>query len=260
MISENTQARSPLIEKGRVVGLFIAGRDQEHAQRGKVLVDATGRINSLVSKLQKTEPKRAAYVAFKSHLTDTGCEKEACEIYFFRGGYGGVNFVENSLTNLCFMVESSKARSLGNDPERILQELVLTNPRARETLSHYRLKSDWISTAFNLDISRKPDVQGLINVGDALAFNDPFTGTGILMALESGELAASQILHHLRTNSELEPDYYEFHQKTFRARLRLSSLLRSIAFGPVFLSEGLVFLLNSSTVLREFLFRSTRQG
>ena len=45
-------------------------------------------------------------------------EKGRCEIYFFRGGYGGLNYVENGIGNHCFLLKSEVVKEFGGDVEK----------------------------------------------------------------------------------------------------------------------------------------------
>ena len=79
---------------------------------------------------------------------------------------------------------------------------------------------------------------GLLSIGDAASFIDPFTGSGMLMALESGELAAGVIgdrLEAIRGGAgfaDLAPAYRAVYKARFNSRLRACSLMRRAAFVP----------------------------
>src|SRR5207253_6306022 len=81
-------------------------------------------------------------------------------------------------------------------------------------------------------------IKGLLSIGDAASFIDPFTGSGMLMALESGELAAGVISDHLpaiRLGAglvDLEKRYRAAYQAKFHSRLRVCSMIRRAAFVP----------------------------
>lgn len=85
----------------------------------------------------------------------------------------------------------------------------------------------------------------------------------MLMALESGELAARAIiaeLENLKNGASLAAltnRYRAEYAKRFDSRLRVSSFLRRAAFVPR-LAEVAIFLLGSSNRLRHRLARGTR--
>ena len=205
-------------------------------------------------------------VAFKAHLENTSAEPGACEIYFYRGGYGGVNSIENGLSNLCFIASARDVRSNGADAERVMREVVCKNERAAFTLEQAKLSSPWLAVSLEgFGRSSAPPVKGLLAIGDAASFIDPFTGSGMLMALESGELAADAISHYLngqptvRSLDTLQAIYAERYRATFNSRLRTCALLRRAAFLPG-LAATAINLAGASEVVRRKLALATRGG
>jgi flavin-dependent dehydrogenase len=106
-------------------------------------------------------------------------------------------------------------------------------------------------------------MNGLLAIGDAASFIDPFTGSGMLMALESGELAADAITDYLderpnlRSLTELRTAYAARHHQLFDSRLKLSSLLRRAAFVPG-LAGAAITLCGASDLFRRKLAQATR--
>ena len=145
-----------------------------------------------------------------------------------------------------------------------MREVVCQNQRAKETLHEARLHAPWL--AVSLEGFGRYDVapaDGLMAIGDAASFIDPFTGSGMLMALQSGELAAHMILAHLGVQDgapalrELRKNYAAAYRETFAARLRVCSLLRTAAFVPG-LAGLAVTVCGASAGLRRRLARATR--
>ncbi len=104
---------------------------------------------------------------------------------------------------------------------------------------------------------------GLLTIGDAAAFIDPFTGSGMLMALESGEVAAQAIIEH-RENfglgdsfEQLAREYRSRYAKSFDSRLRVSGLLQHAAFVPR-LAEAAILCFGMSAGLRRKVALATR--
>ena len=77
-------------------------------------------------------------VGFKAHLENVNLEKGRCEIYFFRGGYGGLSFVENNLANHCFLIKADVVKEFNSDAEQIVEKVIFQNKRAFETLKDAR--------------------------------------------------------------------------------------------------------------------------
>ncbi|HKG79218.1 MAG TPA: hypothetical protein VKA78_07360, partial [Pyrinomonadaceae bacterium] len=106
---------------------------------------------------------------------------------------------------------------------------------------------------------RPSPASGLLSIGDSAAFIDPFTGSGMLMAFESGELAAHVILRHRDQQSvgALGAEYAAEYVRKFDSRLRISGLLRRAAFKPRLAGLG-VAICNASEQVRNRIVRATR--
>ncbi len=184
----------------RVTGMVVKAADELHQCSAALTIDATGRNRTLARERnhEASDSKRPELVAFKAHLENAHLQDGACEIYFYKNGYGGLSGVENGLSNLCFIVAARDVRRYASDPETVMREVVMKNKRAAYTLRGARARTPWLSVSLRGfgRYALAPE-EGLLTIGDAASFIDPFTGSGMLMALESGKLAAEVITRHL---------------------------------------------------------------
>ena len=252
---------------GRVTGLAVRVGAERHTVQARVLLDASGRGRVLARRVAgQVAPQRAPLVAFKTHLADSAGVAGTCEIYFYKGGYGGLNSVEGGAGNLCFIVSAADAKAHGGDAARIMRAVVMANPRAAKTLRGAHNITPWLAVALErFGHFAVAPAEGLLTVGDAAAFIDPFTGSGMLMALQGGALAAATIAEHLPRLAQdgawahLAQDYERRHREKFAARLRVCSWLRRAAFTPL-LADAALFVAGLNDGLRRRLARATRQG
>ena len=185
----------------------------------------------------------------------------ACEIFAYRGGYGGCNGIENGLYDLCFIAAAEDVKGCGSDAGRVMREIVFTNRRAAAVLENVTVESEWL--AVPIERYGRGDLvpaQGLLTVGDSAAFIDPFTGSGILLALESARIAAAAIAESFAADHDLETlaaEYRRQYSATFDARLRVCRLLRHAASMP-FLADGTISVLRASGGIRRRIARATR--
>jgi flavin-dependent dehydrogenase len=154
---------------------------------------------------------------------------------------------------------------MGNEPNLLISQVVMQNRRAGETLNGATAVTEWTSVALDHFGASDPfPGPGLISVGDAAAFIDPFTGSGMLMALESSKLAAETIARWLNSDRSaeadhlLESEYRRGYAQRFRSRLRLCSWLRRAASVPLF-ADGVIGVLGLSSYVVQRLARATRQ-
>ena len=269
-VLEETQAGALLINDGRVEGVQLRSRGNDIYYRAPITIDATGRAGALGHRLNTRGTSRARtrlrapLVVFKAHLEGVRSAPGTCEIYFYRGGYGGLSNIEDGLSNLCFIASSRDVRACGADPERVLREVVCQNARARHTLVSARRTGEWLAvTLEGFGRRRLVPADGLIAIGDAASFIDPFSGSGMLMALENGELAAEIVARHLprlRVHADFERlarDYRVLYSGKFRARLRVCGMLRRAAFTPG-LAAAAIRIVNVNDSLCRRLAKATR--
>src|ERR1043166_2915795 len=267
-VLENAHATNLRWKDEIVSGITIKHEGKEETFQSPIVIDATGRTRALVRrvapKANSNTDRRPSMIAFKAHLEDTRVAPGACEIYFYRGGYGGLSSIENGLSNLCFIATARDVHACDADAGRVVREIVRQNARANEALATARIASPWLAVALEgFGRHNVAPAKGLLAIGDAASFIDPFTGSGMLMALQSGELAAASAANYLnshpgsRTLTDLAAKYRADYKNTLDSRLRICSLLRKAAFVPR-LAELAITMFAASDRLRHRLARATR--
>lgn len=260
-ILESATITEPILNGSEVQGvrLKINGHEQEHT--APITIDATGRAGILTRKLNSHEPRsKGKLIAFKVHLRNTRVAPNACEIYFYPEGYGGLSNIEGDLSNLCFIISAEQVKRHNSNPEVVVREMVMKNRRAAYALAQAQPESEWLSASWERFGRRQPSpANGLLAIGDSAAFIDPFTGSGMLMAFESGELAAEVIVRH--RNKLKAPALcaeYEFeYLRKFESRLRICGWLRRAAFNPRLAGLGIA-ICGASKHFRNRIARATR--
>lgn len=275
-VLQETSAVNLLFENEEVRG--VKARSQNGATfeiAADLTIDATGRASILGKIVERKKLRITNYelrqaetqnsnskiqnrlVGFKAHLKNAAIERGRCEIYFFRGGYGGLNLVENGLSNHCFLIRAEVVREFGGDAEKIVREVIFQNKRAAETLKNAIPVADWLAvTIDSFGLKNLNPAPHLLAIGDAGAFIDPFTGSGMLMALESGEILAQAVAENSSARQIAEV-YKLRHAQKFQRRLRICAALRRAAFVPG-LAGYLISALSLGEFPRRILARATR--
>jgi len=265
-VLEQTQAAGLIFENGKVCGVTLKLPDRTTIDvKAALMIDATGRSRVLTREIEKAGsrgPRTAAkFVAFKTHLEGASIPAGDCEIYAYRGGYGGLNRVEDDWYNLCFIVSADLTKKYRGDAAEIMRKVVFTNKRAARSLRDARVVEDWLAVPIErYGRAELAPADGLLTIGDAAAFIDPFTGSGILLALESAKIAANVIAGEFTNDASftsLAREYTRQYSVAFDRRLRVCSLLRHAAFVPL-LSEAVINVLAMSDRLTRRLVRATR--
>jgi len=263
-VFEETSVTGLIVESETVRGVRIRRSDGTTAEiRASITVDATGRARVLTKLADKhagkTSEQRRQFVGFKAHLTGVDLPVGVCEIYAFEGGYAGLSFVEGDEANLCFLARSSLLGDGGN-ADAIVDDLRRQNMRARDTLKNAQKVHDWLAVSVPaFGIEKQPAIRGLYTVGDSAAFIDPFTGSGMLMAIESAALLSECISETGVENEKLSRLYPARYRERFGRRLRVSGLLRRVAYRTS-LGSAAVRLLSLSDRLCHAVARRTRSA
>jgi flavin-dependent dehydrogenase len=218
-------------------------------------LDATGRSGKLIvpsdstpenrSRANQTQtPVRQPWVGIQCHVTvPEHALGSALHMFLFPGGYGGIQPLSGHRANCCMLLEASLAKAtakhLHTDFNAVITSTIGQNPVARVLLETATPEDSFATTAdVHLPKSRwKVRTQPIIRLGDAMVNLDPFTGSGMAHALQTGLLAADIVHAGLQRGSDyptLCHDYQHAYQRRFGLRLRLLSRFR-----PLLASSGL---------------------
>lgn len=242
-------------EEGVTVRDVAAGRPFEVRTTDKtytasVVVNTTGRW----SQLTQFPPGNEKWLGLKAHFYEA-CPPHSVDLYFFEGGYCGVQPVGAGAVNASAMVRANSARSL--------EEVFARHPEL------WRRSRDWEPvfspiTTSPLYFRHRPQThdkdKGMFMAGDAAGFIDPFAGDGISLALHSGTLAAQSLIPFVQGKCSLEQAQQQYHSRYFRQlapAFRNAARVRKVLSAPPFLRSILLSIAATKPFART-LVRSTR--
>jgi len=262
-VMEDSTVTDLIEDEDSVHGVQLRNRHGDREEVARLVIDATGRTRALARKVKRSDTrhaKKSQLVAFKTHMNGARSDRSVCEIYSYPGGYGGLSTIEDGLSNLCFIVDAAHVIQAHSDPETVMHENVMRNSRAAFTLAEANVATVWLSVSLERFGRQRPSpAKGLLAIGDSASFIDPFTGSGMLMALETGQLVSDIIVRHLNKSSisTLCAKYEEEYRAKFDSRLRVCNVLRRVAFRPR-LAQFAITTCGVSDRFRSWLARSTR--
>ncbi|HTH50584.1 MAG TPA: hypothetical protein VL501_01540, partial [Pyrinomonadaceae bacterium] len=161
--------------------------------------------------------------------------------------------------NVCFIASASDVKRLGSEAERVFREVVCSNKRAEYVFRNVEFAGDWLAVPIErFGRGTLSPIHGLLAIGDAAAFIDPFTGSGMLLAFESARIFARSVLA-TRDVEQLAAEYERQYSAAFDKRLRVCSWLRRASAVPL-LAELTILALGLSGGLKVRLVRATRGG
>lgn len=190
---------------------------------GASLIQETGKPHStaIVAHGRKPVSQRGHRLfGYKAHFS--GPTNRAVELYFEGIGYTGVNPVEDGLTNVCGVAREEDLKAVGFDGDRWLSR----QSKLAARLDGRKREMEWLFTG---PLFYGPTEVSLGYVcGDALSFVDPFTGSGMLCAIATGQLAARSVIEGLSPAEHLERC-----RKLLLPAFRWSSLMRRALAWPI---------------------------
>jgi menaquinone-9 beta-reductase len=159
-------------------GFVVATSGQSYS--ASALVNAAGRWSILNANVVKH-----GWIGLKAHFTEAD-PAPGVQLYFFPGGYCGVQAVGAHEVNVCGLAERHTAKRI--------EEMFSLEPQLHRRSQGWQQVTAGTST-YPLVFRQPSPVTGrCLNVGDAAAFVDPFIGDGISIALQTGMLAAQMLL------------------------------------------------------------------
>jgi flavin-dependent dehydrogenase len=188
----------------------------------KAVMNATGRWSNLSShQPDNSQPKR---LGAKAHFRE--CDPPASvDLYFFEGGYCGVQTVAKDVINVCAMVEARFATSL--------DEILSLHPRLWQRSRGWEQLFAAVSTSPLIFRKPQPVTNRTFQIGDAAGFIDPFVGDGISLALQSGVMAAEAFISAEQNRHTLDQALSDYSRRymaalvpTFRAASQIRKLFR----------------------------------
>jgi flavin-dependent dehydrogenase len=189
------------------------------AFHARCVIQAAGRWSNLT---QPAVPPGPKWLGLKAHFSEASPARSV-DLYFFPGGYCGVQPIGDSLLNVCSMVRANAARNLAG----VFSSHAELEKRSRT----WRQVTETVTTSPLIFHAPTPVRNGIMLAGDAANFIDPFAGDGIATALLSGELAARHVDSFLRgetSRAESLAAYDRDYRRAFEPAIRNARRIRRL--------------------------------
>lgn len=228
-VREGLRAESLVVEDGVACGV-VARRagEQPVALRARVVVGADGR-NSVLARRLGLFRWHARHRRFSVglHWEDVRPASAYGEIYAGRGLYGILNQQGQGRANLSIVCGQEQVGMWKGNLENGLRTLLNELPRLRDRLEGARPAERVHALGPLAHEAARPGAPGVLLVGDAAKFYDPFTGEGVYMALLDARLAAETIDAALRQGG-LTQGLLRRHARQRRRQLGLRYAVQSL--------------------------------
>jgi len=222
-----------IFDSGNVSG--VKARDSENKKlelAAKVVIDAGGRNAISLRRLDlKNNIKGEGKIAIAAHWKNIKLPQAYCYMHVGKPGYTGIAQVDRDSVNAVMIAGTSQVK--GQNIVEFYKNGITQNIKRRELLAGAELAEE-PRTVESLAFSVKaPQCGGLVLVGDASGFIDPFTGEGIYLSLRSAQLAA-QMLDSAFQKQDFSKiklaEYDQARSNEFSAKFTLSRILQKAIY------------------------------
>lgn len=200
--------------------------------RARLLVAADGLHSTVAQRLGLHRTGRARKVALVAHVRGIAEMSEYGEMHVAGRRYVGLARLqrEGDLTTVAMVVDERRdGRTLAGRPQAFLLETLATFPALKGRLEHIEIVRRTLTVSRLHVKARRLSDAGLLLVGDAAGYYDPFTGEGIYGALRGAQLVAevaSQALASGDLSAKALSRYERLHQEAFRGKRLVESCIQ----------------------------------
>jgi geranylgeranyl reductase family protein len=231
-LREETRVVDVLVERGQVVGVRAEGRDARATDvRAKVVVAADGRASVVAQRLGCRQPHRLRRMALITYLDGVADCRDVGEIFVDPPDYAILNPLAPDRVNLGLVVPLEHAAPWSARLDDFLAARVRQLPHLARRLAGATRVAPIRALGPLAHRVTPPREGGVLLVGDAGGFYDPFTGEGVFTALRSAELATETIAHALRggdVSAGALASYERARRAAFRGKERVTRALHFV--------------------------------
>jgi flavin-dependent dehydrogenase len=207
----------------------VSGRDADGRPftiRAPLVIGADGVHSTVARRLALSRPStRLRQVAIVTHMAGVRDAADYGEMHVITGGYCGVAPLHDNLTNVAIVVPAGAAATglRQSGAARFFRAHLVAYPQLASRLQDAEIVDGPWTTSNLAQSVRGRVADGLMLVGDAGGYYDPFTGEGIYRGLRSADLAARTAGTALRRDdtraAALRPFTYHYHRQFLPKRL-----------------------------------------
>lgn len=190
-VLEGTSLERLEMEGDRITGAMVRGRDGDLRRvRAQLTVGADGLRSRVARALGGQHLGWPARVAFVAHVAGVPGMADRAEMHVSGQGYVGLNAIGGGVTNVALVVPQRRAALAAGRVEAYFMEELDRFPGVRGRVQAERIVREVLVTGPFAARARRVTAPGVLLVGDAADFFDPFTGEGICAALTGANLVA----------------------------------------------------------------------
>lgn len=188
------------------------------------------------SKLDKTLERnfiktKSPFIGVKYHI-QIDYDPNTIALHNFKGGYCGINKIENGMFNLCYLGSREQLKACGSIGA-MEEKYLYSNPRLKEIFENAKFLWERPEVINEISFAPKRAVENhIMMVGDAAGMITPLCGNGMAIAIHTGKIAAEAVLRHQEMNA-IHQDYETRWAGFFRNRLAVGRKVQGLFGAPL---------------------------
>lgn len=235
-VREGVRVVDLLCEDRGIVGVVVepVGARAGTGERlpARLVVAADGRASVVVQRLGLRRPHRwLRRLALVADVEGASGDPERGEIIVVPPAYAILNPIAAGLANVSLVIPVEEGRRRKADFAGYFDATTRSLPGLGERLRHARRMGPVRAVGPLAYHVTPPRDDGVVLVGDAAGFLDPFTGEGLYAALRSAEVAANVVVQAVRAGDVSARALRPAHARgaaEFRAKTRVTLLLQRV--------------------------------
>ena len=207
-----------------------------------LVIGAFGKRSNLDQKLnRKFFYQRSPYVGVKYHIK-TDFPEDTIQLDNFKGGYCGLNKIENDIYCLCYLAENKYLKEFGSI-SLMEENIVHQNPHLKHVFNNSTFIWDKPETINEISFEQKSLIENhILMCGDTAGMIAPLCGNGMAIAIHSAKILSDCIIGicsegiNPDKRKNLEQLYQQKWNSEFAFRLKTGRTIQHL-FGHNFLTQ-----------------------
>jgi menaquinone-9 beta-reductase len=229
-LREHARVIDLMVERDVVTGVRFTDREARvHELHARLVVGADGRASVVAERLGCRRPHALKRMALVTYVSGVQQCRDLGEIFVDPPDYAILNPIARDRVNLALVVPLGHAARWSDRLDDFMAARVRQLPHLARRLAGATRVAPIRALGPLAHRVTTPDQGGVLLVGDAGGFYDPFTGEGVFTALRSAELAASTIVGALRSgdvSARALAGYERARREVFSGKERVTQILQ----------------------------------
>jgi len=229
-LREHARVVDLIVEQGVVTGVRVADRDARvHDVRARLVVGADGRASVVAERLGCRRPHALRRMALVTYVAGLESCRDLGEIFVDPPDYAILNPIAPDRVNLALVVPLAHAVRWSDRLDDFMAARVRQLPHLARRLAGATRVAPIRALGPLAHRVALPKTGGVLLVGDAGGFYDPFTGEGVFTALRSAELAVATIVRALASgdvSARALAGYERARREVFSGKERVTQALQ----------------------------------